>query len=35
MRVRRWLGGFDLEKLVLELRVQSLKIWEGLHKDAL
>jgi hypothetical protein len=35
MRLRRWWGGFDVEKLVLELRVRCFRIWEELNRGPL
>jgi hypothetical protein len=32
MRIRRWWGGFDMEKLVLELRRRCFKVWEELNR---
>jgi hypothetical protein len=35
MRIKRWWGGFDLEKVILELKWRSFKAWEGLNNEHL
>jgi hypothetical protein len=35
MRIKRWWGGSDLDKVILELKWRSFKAWEGLNNEHL
>jgi len=35
MRIKRWWGGSDLDKVILELKWRSFKVWEGLNHEPL
>jgi len=35
MWIKRWWGGSDLDKVILELKWRSFKVWEGLNHEPL
>ena len=35
MWIKRWWGGSDLDKVILELKWRSFKVWEGLNNEPL